>query len=399
MKKLQKRTINIKTAIVCEPLYKMGGAELHLQYIMQAFPNHELFTAYYNEEFVKKNFPSTTIHTSKMQKLPNIEKFRNQYIPLLPKAYQSFDFTRFDVVISLSSSFAKFVQTKDIPHIDICMTPPRFLWNKEIRTIKNESNLKTSKLNSLSYSIYNSFIGERLEDNWRKMDIQSAQRCTKMIAISNVVKERIKDVYKIDSDVIYPPVNVTEIEKRPLMNRKEDWFLYLGRVETYKGVELAIRACAQLNLPLKIAGDGQNAEAMKELVKKMKARGYIKFLGFVSDEEKYKLLERAKAVIFPVQDEDFGIVPVEANASGTPVVAYRSGGVTETISEENPKTGVFFDDYTVESLAKVLKNFSSSDYNQDNCRKQAELFAEQIFVYKLQNYVKDVLDSQLNEQR
>jgi glycosyltransferase involved in cell wall biosynthesis len=156
-------------------------------------------------------------------------------------------------------------------------------------------------------------------------------------------------------------------------------------------VSLAIKACAKAGVPLKIAGTGDEIDAMQELVHKLNAKGLIKFLGYVSDEEKLDLLARTKALVFPVRHEDFGIVPVEANASGTPVIAFKEGGVLESISEENPKTGVFFDRYNVDSLYKVIKNFKSSDYDSDNCKKQANNFASEIFVYKLQNYVKDVL--------
>ena len=158
-----------------------------------------------------------------------------------------------------------------------------------------------------------------------------------------------------------------------------------------QSVHLAIKACDRLDLPLKIAGAGQDLEAMKELVDKLGAKGIVKFLGFVSEEEKYDLMSKARALILPIRGEDFGIVPVEANAFGTPVIAYRDGGVLETISEENPATGVFFDKYTVDSLVEVLKNFKPEKYTHDNCVKQAQNFASEIFIYKLQNYVKDTL--------
>ena len=225
----------------------------------------------------------------------------------------------------------------------------------------------------------------------RKADRKAAQECDRIAAISHVVKKRVKKYYDVDADVIYPPVEVKRIRKEKKMNRKENWFLYLGRVETYKGVELAIKACVKAKVPLKIAGMGGDFENMKELVRKLNAKGLIRFLGYVTDEEKFNLLARTKALIFPVRDEDFGIVPVEANASGTPVIAFRQGGVQETVSEENPKTGIFFDKYSVKELSEILKNFKSEEFDPDNCRKQADNFASEIFVYKLQNYVKDAI--------
>ena len=167
--------------------------------------------------------------------------------------------------------------------------------------------------------------------------------------------------------------------------------MYVGRVESYKGVDLAIKACVKANVPLKVIGKGSDLERMVDLVKKLNAKGLIKFLGFVSDEERNDAFARCKAFIYPVRKEDFGIVAVEANAAGAAVIAYREGGPLETISETNPKTGVFFDKYTVKELALVLKKFKPEDYDPINCRKQAENFSAEIFVYKLQNYVQDAL--------
>lgn len=391
---MQKKNTNlkdIKVAVVFEPLYKMGGGELHLKYILEAFPNSELFTAYYDKEIVEKEFSNVKVHHSFMQYLPAKEKLRYLYLLLNPLAYKSFNFKEYDVIISLSSHFSKFAHTKGIPHIDDCMTPPKFLWQKDDRTLKKKEQM--TGINKFLFSIYSFFMDTFLEDMWKKWDRQAAQKCTKIIANSNVVKERIQKFYNCDSDVIYPPVEVDKILKYPQVNRKENWYLYLGRVERYKGVHLAIKACDKLDLPLKIAGSGDDLEAMKELVDKLGAKGIVKFLGYVSEEEKYELMSRAKALILPIRGEDFGIVPVEANAFGTPVIAYADGGILETISTENPKTGVFFDKYTVQSLVDVLKNFKSEEYTQDNCRKQAQNFASEIFVYKLQNYVKDILQS------
>ncbi len=380
---------NIKVAVVSEPLFKHGGAESHLKHILEAFPNSELFTAYYDEEFVKEFLPDVKIHHSFMQNLPGRDKFRQFYLLLQPLAYRSFWFKDFDIVVSLSIAFSKFVKPKKIKHVNICMSPPKFLWQKQSRSLKDEEQLRG--LNKFLFRFYSFFMDTFLERLWKRWDRNAARRCSRIAAISNVVKERVKKYYDYEADVIYPPVEVRKIQAAKKVNRKENWFLYLGRVETYKGVDLAIRACVNAGVPLKIAGKGDHFDAMKELVKKLNAKGLVKFLGYVTDEQKINLLSRTKALIFPVRDEDFGIVPVEANAAGTPVIAYKEGGVLETISQDNPKTGIFFDKYTIKELSKILRKFDSEDYNPDNCRKQADNFASEIFVYKLQNYVKDAL--------
>lgn len=324
-----------------------------------------------------------------MQYLPGRDKFRHLYLLLQPLAYRSFRFKNFDIAVSLSIAFAKFARPRNIKHVNICMSPPKFFWQKKSRTLKDSQQL--SGINRILFKLYDSLTGTFLEKIWQNWDRNAARRCDKMAAISNVVKKRVKKYYDIDADVIYPPVEVKRIKALRKVNRKENWFLYMGRVEAYKGVDIAIKAAVKAGVPLKVAGTGDDFENMKILVKNLNAKGLVKFLGYVSDEQKFNLMARTKALIFPVKDEDFGIVPVEANASGTPVIAYKQGGVMETISEQNPKTGIFFVKYTVNDLAKILRNFDSGKYDPDNCRKQADNFASEIFVYKLQNYVKDAL--------
>ena len=389
-RKLRNRAADIKVAVVTDPLYKRGGAEDHVRGILAAFPKAELFTAYYDPKFTDDYYPHVKVHHSFMQYLPGVRGVMH-YVYLLfhPWAYQSFRFDKFDVVVSISISFGKFVKTKNIPHVNICMSPPKFFWGKEGRTLKDKNKFKG--FNKFMFSFYSFFMDTFLERIWQKWDLEAARRCTKMIATSNVVKERIKKIYGIDADVIYPPVDTKPLEKIKKVNRKENWFLYSGRVETYKGVKLAIEACVKAGVPLKVVGKGDDLDGMQQLVQKLNAKGYVKFLGYVSDEEKFDLMSRAQALLFPVRHEDFGIVPVEANASGTPVIAFKEGGVLETISENNPKTGIFFEKYSSDELAKILKKFKATDFDPDNCRKQANNFAPEIFVYKLQNYVKDIL--------
>lgn len=388
-RKLKNRGADLKIAVVAEPLFKRGGAEDHLKAILEAFPNSELYTAFYDRKFTDEYYPKVKIHHSFMQYLPNLWGWRYIYMLFQPLAYGSFRFKGYDAVISLSMAFAKFIKPRSVKHIDICMTPPKYFWEKEGRTLKDKKRF--TGFNRFMFNIYSFFMDTFLEKIWKRWDFNAAHKCTRVVATSNAVKERIKKYYNLDVDVIYPPVDTKALLGSKKMNRKENWFLYAGRVETYKGVGMAIKACVKAGVPLKIVGKGDDLESLQELVKKLNAKGLVKFLGYVSDDEKFDLMSRAKALLFPVRHEDFGIVPVEANASGTPVIAFREGGVLETISESNPKTGLFFDKYDVESLYKVIKSFKSSDYDADNCRKQASNFASEIFVYKLQNYVKDVL--------
>ncbi len=375
-----------RVAVVADPLFKYGGAERHLQAILKAFPNSTLFTAFCDKGFVREYFPNKEIKTSFMQYIPGKFKFRYFLQLLQPIAYRSFRYNEYDCILSISIAFAKYTKG-DVPHINICMSPTKFFWEKSGRSIKDSKQL--NGINRLLYNFYAMFQGSVLERIWQSWDKGAAQSADRMIAISKVIQKRIKKYYDRDSDVMYPPVDVKEIIEATKLNRKENWFLYLGRVETYKGVELAIRACVDAKVPLKVAGIGDDLERMKCLVKELNAKGLVRFLGFVSNDEKLDLLAKAKGLIFPVKGEDFGIVPVEANAAGTPVIAYRDGGVVETISDVNPKSGVFFDKYDYKSLSRVLKSFDGRVFKSENCRKQATDFAEEIFIYKIQRYVDD----------
>ena len=387
---MKKNIKDLKVAVVCDPLFKLGGAEKHLMGVLAAFPNATLYTAWYDKEFVNEWFKGYKIRSSFIQYLPFHKLFYHFFLLLQPWAYGGFNLKKYDVVISISISFAKFVKTrnKDIPHINICLSPPKFFWQHESRNLVSHEKVKED-VNKGLYKFYNFFVGGPLEKIWQRWDFNAAQRVDYMIANSETVKERIKKIYEKDSDVIYPPVEVSKIKLNK--GRRENWFFYVGRVETYKGVDLAVKACIEAGVPLKVAGKGTCLEEMKEIVKASNAKGLVQILGYISDPKKFELLQRAKALIFPVKDEDFGIVPIEAMAAGTPVIAYKEGGPMETISEKNPKTGMFFDKYNYKELAEKLKEFDSDDFDPINCRKQAENFAFEIFVYKIQTYVQDVL--------
>lgn len=383
-------TSQLKMAVVTDPLYKFGGSEKHLQYILKTFPSAEIFVPYCDMEFVQKHFPNVKVHQSFLRFFPWKWKLKYLYLLLHPLAFKSFNFKEFDGVLSHSIIFAKFARaSKGKKHINSCMSPPKFLWQKSDRSLKRVDQL--TGLNRFFFKIYSFFMDTFLEEYWKKKDRKAAQRVDHIIANSKTVQKRIKKYYDVDADVIYPPVEVSKMQKEKPLNRRENWFLYLGRIETYKGIELAIRACVEASVPLKVVGKGDDEERMHELVKKLNAKGLVSFLGFVSEEEKINLMKRARALIFPVRGEDFGIVPVEANAVGTPVIAYRDGGVVETISESRPKTGVFFDEYNYKALAKILKNFDDEEYDRKSCMIHAQEFDASIFMYKLKTYVEDAV--------
>jgi glycosyltransferase involved in cell wall biosynthesis len=387
---MRKKLKDLKVAVIADPLFQLGGEEKHLLGILEAFPDADLYTSWYDREAIKEWFGDREIKASFIQYLPFHKLFHHFLLLLHPWAYMGFNLRKYDVVISISIHFAKYVLPKDkhIPHINICLSPPKFFWQHEDRNLTDADKLKEG-VNKGLYRFYSFFIGSILERIWQRWDFNAAQRVDYFIANSKTVQERIKRIYKRDADVIYPPVDVSDVKFNK--NKRENWFIYVGRIETYKGVDLAIKACIEAGVPLKVVGKGTCFEEMQKLIRDSHAKGLVKMLGFVSDEKKFELFSKAKAFIFPVRGEDFGIVAIEAMATGTPVIAYREGGPTEIISEKNPKTGMFFDKYDYMELAEKLKKFKSEDFDPINCRKQAEEFDKKIFVYKIQTYVEDVL--------
>ena len=285
---------------------------------------------------------------------------------MMPLAIEQFDFSDFDVVISISASFAKGIITKPrAKHICICLTPPRFLWDDSHKFVEELGYPK------LIRNILPPFISYL-----RVWDREASYRVDEFWAISEFVKERIKKYYSNDSEVVYPPVNMSKFY---ISNEPDGYFLMTGRLVTYKRFDLGVKAFAKLGLPLKIVGIGPELKKLQATSRKLQADN-IEFLGLVSDAQLAELYSKTKGLVFP-QEEDFGIVPLEAMASGRPVIAFRSGGAVETIAEG--KTGVFFDEQTIDSLIYAVKNFDSNKFDPHACRKQAEKFDVAVFKDKL----------------
>jgi len=375
---------DIKIAFVMDEMLRDGGGAHFLEALIEVYPNAPVYTSRSDKLFVKKHFPNTKIVNSFIQYIPFGKYLKWELLLLYPWAYRFFNFNDYDVVLSISNAFAKYVKPnpKKTKHIYYCFTPAKFFWMQEGRSNKDMAKW--------SYKFYNFFRGSILERIWQYWDRKAAQSADRIVSLSNVVSKRIKKFYKSDSIVIYPPVEIEEIKVNEDISSREDWFLYFGRIETYKGVELAIRAAIRAGTPMKFSGLGMHLEDMKKLIAEIDHNGLIEFLGYVDDDEKYELMRKCKALLFPVKDEDFGIVPIEGNAAGAPVIAYRSGGVVETISEEDPKSGIFFNEYTEESLSAVLKNFDSNSFSPLDCRKQSEQFSKKIFQTNIKRYINEV---------
>lgn len=355
----------MKVALVHDYLREYGGAERVLEVLHEIFPKAPVFTAYVNLDAMGENgkrFASWKIIPSWFQKFPFANQLLSPFRIFGPMMFESFDLSEYDLVISSSSAthLAKAVITKpETLHLSYIHTPPRFLYGY------------TTSFNYKKH-IWTKVLGEIINHFMRIYDFEVSQRPDILIANSKNIQERIKKFYRRDSIIIYPPVDLSEIH---LKKTKEDYFLVLNRLARSKGTEVIVEAATKLNLPLKVAGIGPEMDRLK----KMAGRN-VEFLGWVSDEERVKLLQNAKALIVASEDEDFGITSIEAQAAGTPVIAPASGGFLETVMDG--KTGLLYGgpgQITVESLIEALKKFDSKDFDPEDLRKNAQNFSKERF--------------------
>jgi glycosyltransferase involved in cell wall biosynthesis len=271
-------------------------------------------------------------------------------------------------VLSSSSGWAKGIRVpKDTVHINYCHTPARFLWIEEKSYVNDELPAFFRPFK---------FVVRLILSALRRWDYRAAQRVDYFIANSENTKQRIQKYYKRESHVIHPFVN-TELFYPTV--EKENYFLLAGRLQAHKRADIVIKAFNELQLPLKISGTGRSVEKLKSI-----AGPTIQFLGRVSDEELRDLYSGAQAYIFP-QEEDFGIMPLEAMACGTPVIAYGKGGALETVT--NGKTGLFFDSQEPVQVIKAIKNFQNMRFSSEDLFERAQQFTKIVFEQKIQNFV------------
>lgn len=360
----------MKIALVYDRINKWGGAERILLLLHEMFPDAPIYTSVFEDKGAPwaKNLD---IRTSFLQKFFLARANHELFAPLMPLAFESFDFDGFGLVISLTSEAAKGVITRPhTRHICICLTPTRYLW----------SEYKTYFPNKLVR-----FITFPIIFYLRAWDRAAAFRPDIMLAISKTVQSRIADFYGRDSEILYPPLLLNQISSTnySVPNIQDlGYFLVvsrLSRLSPHKKVGLAIIAANKLKLPLKVVGVG-NTKKFKKM-----AGPTVEIISGATDEELASYYKNCAALIFPGV-EDFGLVMVEAQAAGKPVLAYRSGGATEIIKEG--KTGDFFEKQTVGSLVNRLKSFDKTIYNSKDCIDNAQRFSKNQFVKTLMEYVK-----------
>ncbi len=362
----------MKVALAHDYLREYGGAERVLEALHEIFPEAPVYTAYVNLDAMGENgkrFKEWDIRSSWFQKFPFANKLLSPFRLFATMMFESFNLSEYDLVISSSSAIymAKAVITKpETLHISYIHTPPRYLYG-----YVTSFNYKKRALTRI--------LGELANHIIRIYDFEVSQRPDILVANSKNIAARIKKFYRRDSVVIYPPVDLKEFTGRsPQATGDRKYFLVLSRLVRGKGVEVIVEACAKLGVPLKVAGSGSELQNLKSLVANHKSN--IEFLGWVSDSERVKLLQDAKALIIASEDEDFGITSVEAQAAGTPVIAPASGGFLETV--EDGKTGLLYGGpgaVNAESLTAALQKFASLKFNPEDLRENAEKFSVERF--------------------
>ena len=351
----------MKVALVYDRVNKWGGAERVLLAFHKIFPQADLYTSVYNKE--KADWAKVfNVKTSFLQNFPFAKSSHQLFATLMPIAFESLNFDGYDLVITVTSESAKGIITKPKTlHICYCLTPNRYLWSSYDDYFKNPL-LR--------------FFSKPIVSYLKIWDKVAAQRPDGFIAISTAVQNRIKKYYGRDSEIIYPPFmlkeNPSNDSKKEFKNPGE-YFLIVSRLEviSYKKIDIAIKACNELKLPLKIVGIGRGEKMLRKL-----AGPTVEFLGQLTDEKLSYYYKNCRALLFP-GIEDFGLVMVEAQAFGKPVVAFRGGGAIDIIKEGI--TGEFFDKQTPNSLKETLAKFKDSSYNSKLCRENAQRFSFQIF--------------------
>jgi glycosyltransferase involved in cell wall biosynthesis len=355
-----------RVALVASWLNQYGGAERVLEVLHGLFPTAPVFTSMYAPQAMPALYRSWDIRTTFMQRLPLVTRKHQLFLPLYPLAFQSLTINGYDLVLSNTSAFAHGVQTgSGIPHICYCLTPARFLWDYD-------GYVRREQLSRTARTILPPVI-QRL----RGWDYAAAQRVTHFVAISGLVAERIKTFYGREAAIIYPPLDTQAFTLSP---DQDDYFLIVSRLIPYKRIDLAVQAFTRLGLPLRIIGDGRDRASLERM-----AGPSVRFLGRLPDADVKAHLRRCRAFIFP-GEEDFGLAPLEAMASGRPVIAYAGGGALETVVAG--VSGAFFYEPTVDALATVVRSFDPARYDPAAIRRHAEGFDRSVFAGRLRAFVK-----------
>lgn len=357
----------MKVAIIHDWLTIYGGSESIVRILHEMFPEAPVYTTVYDKKNMPADFAQMDIRPSFLQHYPFAKKKYTMYLPFMPRAFESFDLSGYDLVISSNTSCSKGVLTgAQTLHICYCNTPMRYGWDFYHEYIREKGKLGRFLISCMMKKI-------------RLWDRLSADRVDRFIANSHNVAARIRKHYRRESHVIYPPVRTHLFTPGSGEHTGGGYYLAVSRLVPYKRIDLLVEAFSELGLPLTIIGDGSER---KELEKR--ASSNIQFLGRLEDDMVLKYMQGARAFLFP-GEEDFGITPIEAQACGVPVIAYGRGGALETV--QDGKTGLFFPEQTKESVIEAVKRFETMRFDPAEIVRHAEKFSEERFRKELKAYI------------
>ena len=364
----------MKVAIIQEWLVTVGGSDKVTKAILDVFPNADIYTLVAKKEVCDElGIPWEKIHTSFIQKLPLAKSKHRAYLPLFPFAIEQFDMRGYDVVISSSHCVAKGVVTKaDQLHICYCHSPIRYVWDMYNEYLEESHLTKGAK----------SWLVRYLLHRIRKWDAITGNRVDYFISNSDYVGNRIRKTYKREATTIHPNIDISNFE---LCEDKQDYYLTSSRLVAYKKIDTVIEAFNRMpDKKLVVIGGGPNLEAYKKL-----AGANIEVMGYQPFDVLKERMQHAKAFVFAA-DEDFGMIPIEAESCGTPVIAYGHGGSLETVCKG--KTGLFFNEHTPEAIIDAVNRFEAmgkQPFSPKDCREWAEGFSEERFKREIRNFVEE----------
>lgn len=368
---------NNRVAIVHDYMNQFGGAERVLWVIHELFPEAPIYTTLMDMAALPSCFQELRITPTFIQRLPFVRTQYEKYVSLFPTAIEQLELNDFGLVISISSAWSKGCITgPSTCHISYILNPMRFVWERYYGRIYETKNpLQRASL--------------RLVSNYLRMwDRIAADRPDYIITISNEVERRVQKYYRRESAVVYPPCDTTFFTIAPKL-KVQDFFLVVSRLRPYKRIDIAVQAFNTLGLPLLIVGEGTEKGKLQRM-----SRPNIHFIGKISDDELRSYMRMTQALIFPGH-EDFGITPIEAFACGTPVIAYKRGGLLESMDEG--VTGEFFNSQDNQSLVKVVKEFDRGKYDANEMRQQALKFSKDVFKEKFKALCLEYCDRFIHE--
>jgi len=374
----------MKTALLHYWLTNMRGGEKVLAALGEMLPDADIFTHAFGKGMRDEEkgrcggsrWMGHRVTESVIARLPFGRRHPQAYLPLMPAATRSLNIDGYDLIVSSESGPIKGIRKpKDSRHVCYCHTPMRYLWD-----MHDEYYRSAGIGGKIAMKLFTPYL--------RKEDLKSAESVDAFVANSAFVAERIRRIYGRESTVVHPPVDVDFFGAsfqcpHPAGLEPKSYYLYAGELRDYKRPDLAVEACLRMRRKLVVVGNGKMRETLRH---RIGGRAEVVFLGRISDDELRSVFVNARALLFPGV-EDFGIVPVEAQAAGTPVIALGKGGALETVREG--VTGLFFGSQIAESLCEAIETFEAKRWNPDDCRKNAARFSPSAFKSKMQSVLQD----------